>query len=75
MLTVDNAVLWFAFKKMLPDSKFSDYVGRNEKTKVIFCSLSELLMRGHELVCLPPAGSELNEDDVCHRLIILILHP
>ncbi len=75
MLTVDNAVVWFAFKKMLPDSKLSDYVGRNEKTKVDFCSLPELLMRGHDLVCLPPAGSGRNKDDVCHRLIIHILHP
>ena len=34
LLDVDNAVLWFNHKQMLPGSKLSDYVGRNEKTKV-----------------------------------------
>ena len=34
VLDVDNAVLWFNHKRMLPGSKLSDYVGKNEKTKV-----------------------------------------
>ena len=34
-LDVDDAVLWFNHKRMLPGSKLSDYVGRNEKTKVL----------------------------------------
>lgn len=33
-LALEKAVLWFASKRMLPDSKLSDYVGMNEKTKV-----------------------------------------
>ena len=34
LLTIYSAVLWFNHKQMLPDSKLSDYVGKNEKTKV-----------------------------------------
>ena len=37
LLTADTAVLWFNFKRMLPDSRLSEYVGRNEKTKVLHC--------------------------------------
>jgi len=29
------ASLWFASKEMMPDKKLSDYVGKNEKTKVV----------------------------------------
>ena len=50
LLTADNAILWFNHKRMLPDSKLSDYVGKNEKTKV--GSLSRGRLRQYDVVCL-----------------------
>ena len=34
IVDAESAVLWFAYKRMLPETKLSDYLGRNEKTKV-----------------------------------------
>jgi hypothetical protein len=33
-LQMSDAELWFASKRLLPDRKLSQYVGKNEKTKV-----------------------------------------
>lgn len=33
-LKINNAVLWFSDKKLVPDKKLSDYFGKNEKSKV-----------------------------------------
>ena len=33
-MDAESAVLCFAYKRMLPEKKLSDYLGRNEKTKV-----------------------------------------
>ncbi|KAL5104339.1 hypothetical protein TcWFU_008395 [Taenia crassiceps] len=35
VIPVDDAVLWFCGKEMLPGKLLSDYVGKNDKTKVI----------------------------------------
>ncbi len=34
ILDAKSAVLWFNYKRMLQEKKLSDYLGRNEKTKV-----------------------------------------
>ncbi len=53
LLDVDNAVLWFNHKRMLPDSKLSDYVGKNEKTKVVpSMQISQGCMGEPDVVCL-----------------------
>ena len=35
----DKASVWFANKELLPEKKLSDYIGKNEKTKII-CKLT-----------------------------------
>lgn len=36
IVDAESAILCFAYKRMLPERKLSDYLGRNEKTKVRF---------------------------------------
>ena len=35
MLDESNSSLWWAGKEMLKGKKLSDYVGKNEKTKIV----------------------------------------
>lgn len=51
LLTMDSAVLWFNHKQMLPDRKLSDYVGKNEKTKVWGVQLKALCESMMQWLC------------------------
>merc|ERR1719376_723597 len=35
LIPPEDAQLWFAGKKMLPEKKLADYLGKNEKTKAV----------------------------------------
>ena len=46
VLELDNASLWFSGKEMLRGKKLKDFVGKNEKTKII-CKIQKVSISQH----------------------------
>ncbi len=46
MIPVGEAQLWWAGKELLPEKTLADYVGRNEKTKIVV-KIQKVLLAAH----------------------------